>query len=90
MPITQSAKKALRQSKRKRAQNIRRKTKFRVLIKEFRKAITAKSFDKAKEMLPNVYKALDKATKSKTIKKNTSSRVKSRLTRLTNKISKPN
>lgn len=85
MPITQSAKKALRQSKRKRVQNIRRKTKFRVLVKEFRKAIVAKSFDRAKEMLPSVYKALDKATKGKTIKKNTSSRTKSRLTKLLNK-----
>ena len=85
MPITQSAKKALRQSKRRHIQNTRRKTKFRVLIKEFRKAITAKSFDKAKEILPSVYKALDKAAKGKTIKKNTSSRMKSRLTLLVNK-----
>ena len=90
MPITASAKKALRQSKRKRVQNIRRKTKFRVLVKEFRKAIVAKSFDKAKEILPKVYKALDKAAKSNTIKKNTSSRLKSRLTRLLNKNSKSN
>lgn len=85
MPITTSAKKALRQSRKRHVQNIRRKTKFRVLIKELRKTITAKSFDKAKEMLPSVYKALDKATKSKTIKKNTSSRMKSRLTLLVNK-----
>jgi len=90
MPITASAKKALRQSKRKHAHNIRRKTKFRVLVKEFRQAITAKNFDKAKEVLPKVYKALDKAAKSKTIKKNTSSRLKSRLTRLINKNSKSN
>ena len=85
MPITASAKKALRQSKRKHAHNVRRKTKFRVLVKEFRQAITAKNFDKAKEVLPKVYKALDKAAKGKTIKKNTSSRLKSRLTRLINK-----
>ncbi|MBI2063480.1 MAG: 30S ribosomal protein S20 [Candidatus Yanofskybacteria bacterium] len=85
MPITKSAKKALRQSKRRQKQNIRRKTKFRSLVKEFRKAVTAKNFDKAKEMLPSVYKALDKAAKSKTIKKNTANRVKSRISRALNK-----
>ncbi|OGN04295.1 MAG: 30S ribosomal protein S20 [Candidatus Yanofskybacteria bacterium RIFCSPHIGHO2_01_FULL_44_17] len=89
MPITQSAKKALRQSKKKHAHNVRRKTKFRVFVKEFRKAVIAKNFDKAKEILPSVYKALDKAAKSKTIKKNTSSRLKSRLTRLINKNTQP-
>ena len=79
MPITASAKKQLRQSKRKKAMNDRRKTAFRVAVKEFRKAIAAKEFDKAKEMLPKVYKALDKAVKGKTIKQNKASRTKSRL-----------
>ena len=79
MPITKSAKKALRQSKRKRAQNTKRKDAFRVLVKEFRKAVAAKEFDKAKGLLPKVYKALDKAAKGKTIKKNKASRLKSRL-----------
>ena len=85
MPITKSAKKALRQSKRRKVDNTRRKTKFRVLVKEFRKAITSKNFDKAKEILPKVYKAMDKATKSNTIKKNMASRTKSRLAKLLNK-----
>ena len=82
MPITKSAKKALRQSKRKRVSNVRRKTKFRDLTKDFRKAIAAKDFNKAKELLPKVYKSLDKAAKSNTIKKNKASRTKSRLTKL--------
>ena len=60
---------------------MRRKEAFRVLVKEFRKAVAAKEFDKAKELLPGVYKALDKAAKSKTIKKNKASRLKSRLAR---------
>ena len=90
MPITKSAKKALRQSKRRQKQNIRRKTKFRSLVKEFRKAVAAKNFDKAKQMLPGVYKALDKAAKSKTIKKNTASRTKSRLSKSLNKVSQTN
>lgn len=85
MPITKSAKKALRQSKRKKLGNIRRKTKFRSLVKEFRKAINAKNFDGAKKILPNIYKAMDKAAKSNTIKKNMASRTKSRLAKLLNK-----
>ena len=85
MPITQSAKKALRQSIKRKANNMRRKTKFRSLVKEFRKAVEAKNFDKAKQILPSVYKAMDKAAKTNTIKKNTANRTKSRLTNLLNK-----
>jgi len=81
MPIIKSAKKALKQSKVKRVRNIRRKKAYRNYIKEFKKAIEAQDFDKAKELLPKVYKALDKAAKNNTIKKNTASRTKSRLTK---------
>ncbi len=82
MPITSSAKKALRQSKRKKAFNDRRKRLYRDAVKEFKKAIAAKEFDKAKSLLPEVYKRLDKAAKSHTIAKNKASRTKSRLTGL--------
>ncbi|MBI2063320.1 MAG: 30S ribosomal protein S20 [Candidatus Yanofskybacteria bacterium] len=81
MPITKSAQKALRQSKRRKLQNSRRKTKFRSLVKEFRQTVAAKDFDKAKQILPAVYKALDKAAKTNAIKKNRASRLKSRLTK---------
>ena len=59
---------------------MRRKNAFRNAIKEFRKAVLEKQFDKAKELLPKVYKSLDKAAKTNTIKKNKASRLKSRLT----------
>lgn len=85
MPITKSAKKALRQAKKRQVRNIRRKETFRVLVKEFRRAVAAKEFDKAKELLPKVYKALDKAAKSRTIEKNKASRLKSRLTKSASK-----
>lgn len=81
MPITKSAKKALRQSKRRRARNILGKRKFRVLVKEFRQAVAGKNFDQVKTLLPKVYQALDKAAKTNAIKKNRASRLKSRLTR---------
>jgi small subunit ribosomal protein S20 len=79
MPITKSAQKALRQSGVKRARNIIRKDKYKALVKEFRKAVETKNFDTAKQLLPRVYKSLDKAAKSDTIKKNKASRLKSRL-----------
>ncbi|MEK7583283.1 MAG: 30S ribosomal protein S20 [Patescibacteria group bacterium] len=82
MPITTSAKKALRQSKRKKSFNDRRKRLYRDAVKEFKKAVAAKEFDKAKSLLPQVYKRLDKAAKSHTIAKNKASRTKSRLTAL--------
>lgn len=85
MPITASAKKALRQSKKRNLENLAFKRKFKSAIKEFRKEVTAKSLEKAKSLLPSVYKAVDKAAKKGVIKKNTASRYKSRLAQLLNK-----
>lgn len=61
--------------------NLRRKTKYKSLVKEFKKALAAQDFAKAKEFLPKVYKSLDKAAKKNTIKKNKAGRIKSRLAR---------
>lgn len=82
MPITQSARKALKQSKKRRVRNLRRIRNYRETVKEFRKLITAKDFDSAKKLLPKVYKTLDKAAKSGVIKKNKASRLKSRTSML--------
>ncbi len=79
MPITRSAKKALRQSAGRREQNVRRKDAFKDAVKSFRKAVAAKKYDEAEKLLVAAYKALDKAAKSNTIKKNKASRLKSRL-----------
>ena len=82
MPITKSAKKALRQSKRRRVRNLVKKSKYRALVKEFKKAIADKKFTEAKAILPKVYKSLDKAAKVNVIRKNKASRLKSRLTKV--------
>lgn len=79
MPITQSAKKALRGSEKKRIFNLRRTRNVKSVIKDIQKALTGGKVAEAKEMLPKAYKALDKAAKMKTIKKNNASRNKSRL-----------
>jgi len=82
MPITQSAKKALRQNSRRRTQNLVRKEAFKDAIKNYKKLIAAKNTKEAAAELIKVYQALDKASKTKAIKKNKASRLKSRLAHL--------
>ena len=82
MPITQSAKKALRQNVRRRRENLKRKEAYKKVVKDYRKLVAAKKNDEAKNYLTRVYQALDKAAKTNVIKKNKASRLKSRLSRL--------
>ena len=81
MPITQSAKKALRQSLRRRQRNLSYKRKIKDLIKKVRVLIKENKVKEAKELLPQIYKILDKAAKENIIKKNAASRKKSRITK---------
>jgi len=80
MPIKKSAKKALRQSKKRRKRNLVHKRKIKDLIKEVKSLVSQKKIKEARSLLPKVYKALDKAVKVRVIKKNTASRKKSRIT----------
>lgn len=88
MPITKSAKKALRQSLRRRARNLIYKKKIKSLLKKMKRLIFQKDFIQAQKLLPQIYKILDKAAKVKVIKKNTASRKKSRIAKLLTKVSK--
>jgi len=88
MPITQSAKKALRQNKTRRARNVVRKDAYKAQVTGFRKLVVAKKFEDAAKALPAVFKALDKAAKTKVIEKNKASRLKSRLSQLINRSTK--
>jgi len=85
MSITKSAKKALRQSKKRRARNIQKKEKIKDLLKEVKNLISQKRTEETKKLLPQVYKLLDKAAKTGLIKKNATARKKSRITKLINK-----
>ncbi len=85
MPIIKSAKKALRQSKKRRINNIQKKKKLKEVIKKIQSLIAEKKTKEAKALLPQVYKLLDKATKTKLIKKNTGGRKKSRITKMVQK-----
>lgn len=86
MPITKSAKKALRQNKKRRARNLKQSRLFKDEIKALKKAIAAKDKKNALEILPKVYKAVDKAIKTHLLQQNTAARLKSRLTKAVNKL----
>lgn len=82
MPITKSAKKALRKSKKKRLRNLKVKEKIKKLLKEAKFLISQKKKEEAKMLLPKIYKILDKAAKTGVIKKNTAARKKSKIAKL--------
>ena len=85
MPIKQNAKKALRQNIKRAAINQIYKDNFRGLIKQTGKTVSA---DEAKKLAISAQKALDKAAKHGTIKKNTASRKLSRLMKKVNALTK--
>jgi small subunit ribosomal protein S20 len=88
MPITKSAKKALRQNIKRRAQNAKTKNKFRALTKKLKGLVSEKKIDEAKKTLILAVKAIDKAVKTGVLKKNTASRKKSKLAKLVNTLLK--
>ena len=87
MPITKSAKKALRQNVRGKIRNLKRKNAMKTLVKQTKKLAGAQKKEEAIKLLPELYKAIDKAAKRGIIKKNAAARKKSRLTKLIAKVS---
>ena len=81
MPITQSAKKAIRGSLRKKAFNDQRKKAMKEIIKKIEKTVKT---DKAgaEKMLSSAFQAIDKSAQKGVIKKNNAARKKSRLSKL--------
>ena len=85
MPVKKAAKKALKQNLKRRKRNLLYKKKAKEIIKEIKKALLEEKRDRAKELLPQAYKVIDKMAKVGIIKKNTASRKKSRLSKLIKK-----
>ncbi len=79
MPITRSAKKALRGSKKKRAFNVAKKEQINKAVKQLKKLVSEKKLKEAQAFMPQVQKILDKSVKTGLLKENTASRKKSRL-----------
>jgi len=85
MAITKSAKKAIRQSERRRQRNLVYKNKIKQLRKEIVSLVQNKKIDESLKILPLFYKIVDKAAKKGVIKSNKAARLKSRITKLINK-----
>jgi small subunit ribosomal protein S20 len=70
-----------RRSLRRKAVNTRSKSALRTQMRKIREAIDAKDREGSAKMLPALFKAIDMSVKKRSIKKNTGSRYKSRLSR---------
>jgi small subunit ribosomal protein S20 len=85
MPITKSAKKALRAGEKKKVFNLRRKKKVEDAVKTVKRLVKEGNVKEANALLPKAYSALDKAAKGNTLKDNTAARKKSRLNAMVKK-----
>lgn len=85
MPITKSAKKALRQSLKKRRLNLVRQKAITDILRKIKKLKAEGKKEEAEKLLSLAYKAIDKAVKRKIILKRTASRKKSRLVKFVRK-----
>lgn len=81
MPITKSAKKALKQNIRRRKRNLERKKKMKAVIKAYKEFLSENKKEEAQKALSQVYKTLDKLAKVKFLKKGKVNRLKSKLTK---------
>ena len=79
MPVTKSAKKALRRSLFLRQRNLVFKNAMKKIIREYRKLINDGKIEEAKSLLPKVYSAIDRCARRNIIHKNTAARKKARL-----------
>ena len=77
-----TTKKALRQSKKRQERNKSNKTRLKTQLKKVRAAAEAGQMSEVKKLLPETYSVIDKSLKKGIIRKNTASRYKSRLTKL--------
>lgn len=82
MPNTPSAKKALRQSEKRRLHNRAQRSALRTAVKKVRTAVEANDPAGANEAFRLATKKLDQAAAKNLIHKNTASRTKSRLSKL--------
>lgn len=88
MPIKKAAFKALRQSKKRMARNLKIKSGLKKITKESRRLIEAKKIEEAKKSILQSIKKIDKAISKGIIKKNTGARKKSRLMKKLNALIK--
>ncbi|MCK9368774.1 30S ribosomal protein S20 [Candidatus Dojkabacteria bacterium] len=86
MPQIQSSKKDLRRTAKRNVINERLRNRVKKAVKKFNEYIKEENIDKAKEVLTNTVKVLDKSAQKKVIKKGNASRKVSRLNKKLNKL----
>jgi len=79
MPVTKSAKKALKRSLFLRERNLIFKNAMKKLVRQYNKLLNEWKIEEAKELLPKVYSAIDRCARRNIIHKNAAARKKSRL-----------
>ncbi|PUU92621.1 MAG: small subunit ribosomal protein S20, partial [Halanaerobium sp.] len=84
MPIIKSAKKRVKITEKKTAQNREWKDRLKNAIKDMEKAVEAGDKEAAAEQLKETKKVIDKAVTRNIIHKNNAARKKSRLTKMYN------
>lgn len=82
MPNTKTAEKALRQSKRKRVMNLKKRSEMKDAVKSLKILVADKKSDEAKKQLSVVFKKIDKTAKSNFIKKGKADRLKSKFAKM--------
>ncbi|MFZ9691591.1 MAG: 30S ribosomal protein S20 [Phycisphaerales bacterium] len=86
MPNTDSARKRVRQSARRRALNLWRKRRVKEQVKSFLLALQERNVEAAESEYRKVVSVLDKVSATSTMHKNTAARRKSRLARRLNML----
>lgn len=81
MANTASAIKRIRQTKRRDARNQRNASRLKTQVRKLKRALEASDADSAKSLLKPTISVVDKSVQKGVLKKNTASRIKSRLTR---------
>lgn len=87
MPITKSAKKALRQAKRRNEQNTIKRDAYKAALKKAR-ALALSGSNDVGEAIAIAYKTLDKAAKTNVLSKMAAARKKSRLMKYVHSVTK--
>ena len=88
MANIKSAIKRIRQTRRQTNVNRRNRARLRTQVKKLTEAIAGSNGENAQNVLPATVSSIDRAVQKGVIKKNKASRMKSRLTRKVNVLSK--
>ena len=81
MANTVSAEKRIRQTKKRTVRNRQNASRLKTQVRRLRRAIEVSDANGAKELLTPTISAIDKSVQKGVLKKNTASRLKSRLTK---------